>query len=67
MSVEQHVIEAYRTLSLSLKAHPISFVRDKLSALNVISNAKLMDCKDGTRVRVAGLVLIRQRPGTTRE
>lgn len=64
MSVEQHVIEDYRTLTLSLKAHPISFVRDKLSVLNVISNAKLMDCKDGTKVRVAGLVLIRQRPGT---
>jgi error-prone DNA polymerase len=64
MSIEQHVIEDYRTLALSLKAHPVSFVRDKLSAMNVISNAKLMDCKDGTKVRVAGLVLIRQRPGT---
>ncbi len=64
MSVEQHVIEDYRTLALSLKAHPISFVRDQLAALNVISNASLMNCKDGTNVRVAGLVLIRQRPGT---
>lgn len=64
MSIEQHVIEDYRTLSLSLKAHPISFVRKKLSAMNVISAAKLMECKDGTKVRVAGLVLIRQRPGT---
>jgi error-prone DNA polymerase len=64
MSIEQHVIEDYRTLSLSLKAHPLSFVRDKLSKLNVISNAQLMNCKDRTKVRVAGLVLIRQRPGT---
>ena len=64
MSVEQHVIEDYRTLSLSLKAHPLSFVRDKLSAMNVLSTAQLMECKDGTKVRVGGLVLIRQRPGT---
>ena len=64
MTTEQHVIEDYRTLALSLKAHPISFVRDQLAALNVISNANLMNCKDGTNVRVAGLVLIRQRPGT---
>jgi error-prone DNA polymerase len=64
MSVEQHVIEDYRTLSLSLKAHPVSFVRDKLSALNILATNKLIDCKDGMKVRVAGLVLVRQRPGT---
>ena len=64
MRKEQHVIEDYRTLALSLKAHPISFVRDKLTALNITSNEQLMNCKDGTKVRVAGLVLIRQRPGT---
>lgn len=64
MSIEQHVIEDYRTLSLSLKAHPVSFVREKLAAMNVLSTDQLMNCKDGMKVRVAGLVLVRQRPGT---
>jgi error-prone DNA polymerase len=64
MNIEQHVIEDYRTLSLSLKAHPVSFVRNKLSAMNVLSTAKLTEYKDGMKVRVAGLVLVRQRPGT---
>jgi error-prone DNA polymerase len=64
MELSQHVIEDYRTLSFSLKAHPISFVRSKLSTLNVLALNQLNDCKDGLRVRVSGLVLVRQRPGT---
>ncbi len=64
MSLSQHVIEDYRTLSLSLKAHPLSFTRQQLLKLGVLSNNQLNDCKDGTVVRVAGLVLVRQRPGT---
>jgi error-prone DNA polymerase len=64
MDLAHHVIEDYRTLSFSLKAHPISFVRSKLSALNVLALNQLNDCKDGLRVRVSGLVLVRQRPGT---
>ncbi|HET6227916.1 MAG TPA: error-prone DNA polymerase [Bacteroidia bacterium] len=64
MNLAQHVIEDYRSLSLSLKAHPVSFVRERLAAMNVISTSQLMDCKDGTFIRVSGLVLIRQRPGT---
>ena len=64
MSLAQHVIEDYRTLALSLKAHPISFVRSKLTSLNVLSLRQLNDCKDGMMVRVSGLILVRQRPGT---
>jgi error-prone DNA polymerase len=64
MDLAQHVIEDYRTLSFSLKAHPISFVRSKLSALGVLALNQLNDCKDGMRVKVSGLVLVRQRPGT---
>lgn len=64
MDLAQHVIEDYRTLSFSLKAHPISFVRDKLSILGVLTLNQLNDCKDGMRVKVSGLVLVRQRPGT---
>jgi error-prone DNA polymerase len=64
MNLAQHVIEDYRSLSLSLKAHPVSFVRERLAAMNVVSTSQLMNCKDGAFIRVSGLVLIRQRPGT---
>jgi error-prone DNA polymerase len=50
-----------------LKAHPVSFVRDQLADLRVTPNHELADERaypHGTRVTVAGLVLVRQRPGT---
>ncbi len=64
MNLSQHVIEDYRSIGLSLKAHPLSFVRDKLSMLNVTPNADLVNRNDGSYIKVAGLVLVRQRPGT---
>jgi error-prone DNA polymerase len=64
MALSEHVIEDYRTLSLSLKAHPVSFVRDKLALMKVTPNAELINCSDGMYVKVSGLVLVRQRPGT---
>jgi error-prone DNA polymerase len=64
MELSEHVIEDYRTLSLSLKAHPVSFVRSNLSAMKVTATNELINGKDGMTVRVAGLVLVRQRPGT---
>ncbi|PBQ34492.1 error-prone DNA polymerase [Sphingobacteriaceae bacterium] len=64
MTLAQHVIEDYRTLGLSLKEHPISFVRDKLNLLNITPNKDLINCSDGAYVNVAGLILVRQRPGT---
>ncbi len=64
MNLAEHVIEDYRTISLSLKAHPVSFARDKLALLGVIATCQLINCTDGTFVRIAGLVLVRQRPGT---
>ncbi len=64
MNLAEHVIEDYRTLSLSLKEHPVSFARKKLSLLKVIPTAQLSQCTDGMYVKVAGLVLVRQRPGT---
>lgn len=64
MPAGQHVLEDYRTLSLSLKAHPLSFVRRQLSLMGVTPTANLTQLKDGAFLRVAGLVLIRQRPGT---
>jgi error-prone DNA polymerase len=60
----EHVIHDYRALGLSLKAHPLSFLRARLDGIGVTPNAALPAVPDGRRVWVAGLVLVRQRPGT---
>ncbi len=64
MSMPEHVVHDYATTSLSLKAHPVSFVREKLSALHITSNNQLAGLKNGDQLKVAGLVLVKQRPGT---
>lgn len=64
MSLPEHVAEDYRTTSLSLKAHPVAFFRPGLDRRRVALAARLKDMKDGARVCIAGLVLIRQQPQT---
>ncbi|WP_439559026.1 error-prone DNA polymerase [Dyadobacter sp.] len=64
LSLSEHVVQDYATMSLSLKAHPVSFVRSQLLAKKVLQTADLSRYRDGQIVRVAGLVLVRQRPGT---
>jgi error-prone DNA polymerase len=64
MLLSEHVVQDYNTMALSLKAHPVSFVREKLRQLHILSTSDLTKAKDGQYVRVAGLVLVRQRPGT---
>jgi error-prone DNA polymerase len=66
MNESEHVVLDYAKTSLSLKAHPVSFVREKLEQLHVINISTLPTCKDGQFVRVAGFVLLRQRPGTAK-
>lgn len=58
------VIEDYAVLAFSLRAHPLSLVRGELTRQRWKSMADLRRLKDGDRVRIAGLVLVRQRPGT---
>ena len=60
----QQVVEDYRHLHLSLKAHPVSFLRAELDARNILRNEALSAFQPGLRVTVSGLVLVRQRPGT---
>jgi error-prone DNA polymerase len=62
----EHVIRDYRTLSLSLKAHPVSFLRQQLDAERVTRAIGLETFANGRRIAVAGLVLVRQRPGTAK-
>jgi error-prone DNA polymerase len=68
MPLCEHVVEDYVTTGLSLKQHPVQFFRERLAALGAIRNAQLRDdtlLQDST-VTVAGLVLVRQRPGTSK-
>lgn len=66
MPAIDEVFADYSTTGLSLKRHPVSFARQALSAEKVITASKLQEPKliPGRWVRVAGLVLVRQRPGT---
>ncbi|TCU16346.1 error-prone DNA polymerase [Rhizobium sullae] len=62
----EQVIEDYRYLSLSLKAHPVSFLREDLRRAGITRNVELLAVPNGKRVTIAGLVLVRQRPGTAK-
>ena len=62
----EHVVEDYATTGLSLKAHPVSFVRSKLDTMRIVPTANLPKMANGDMVAVAGLVTVRQRPGTAK-
>ena len=95
MALSEHVVNDYQTLRLSLKAHPMSFLREEFSLVgagdspagsrppapgfhskahgspapnrnSVLSCADLRTLKNGTRIAVAGVVLVRQRPGSAK-
>jgi error-prone DNA polymerase len=66
LSPIEQVFADYRTSGFSLKAHPLSFFRTELDKLRVTPANQLQQTRDGRHVRVAGLVLLRQRPGTAR-
>ena len=60
----EQVVHDYRALTLSLKAHPVSFMREVFARAGVVTTRALLETRPGRRVTVAGLVLVRQRPGT---
>jgi len=64
MSLGEAVSADYGTLRLSLKSHPLALLRDSMAARGVTPAAGLAGLANGARVRVAGLVLVRQRPGS---
>jgi error-prone DNA polymerase len=66
MEMSEHVVHDYASIALSLKGHPVSFVREKLTQLHVVKTSELQHLKNGDSVKVAGLVLVRQRPGTAK-
>jgi error-prone DNA polymerase len=65
MSEGREVVEDYRSTELSLRAHPLSFLRPQLDRQGATRCGDLPTIKDGAKVEVAGVVLVRQRPGST--
>lgn len=66
MTLPHEVEEDYRTTSLSLRAHPVSFFRSSLDSLGAVKARDLANLRDRRLVTVGGLVLVRQRPGTAK-
>ena len=64
LTPSEQVLDDYRALRLSLKAHPMSFLRQRLAAERVASAADARAARDGAPLAVAGVVLVRQRPGS---
>jgi error-prone DNA polymerase len=66
MPVCEHVVADYQTLRLSLKAHPMAFLRTSMTRQGFVRAADLPGCRNGQRLKLAGLVLVRQRPGSAK-
>ena len=66
MPLVEQVFADYRTSGFSLKAHPVGFFREQLNELRVTPAGNLIQIRHGRRISVAGIVLLRQRPGTAR-
>jgi error-prone DNA polymerase len=64
MPLGEHVVEDYASLSLTLKRHPLAFLRRELARDGLVSAAELAHLPVDRRLSIAGVVLIRQRPGS---
>lgn len=63
MTAGREVVEDYRSVQLSLRAHPLAFLRQQLDRRGILPCGALRTIRDGRKVEVAGIVLVRQRPG----
>jgi len=66
MQLSEHVLQDYATTGLSIKAHPLSFLREQLTKLRALSTKQVKAAKNGQYVRLAGIMLFCQRPGTAK-
>ena len=66
MRPEEEVYADYRATGLSLRSHPLAFQRERLKRLGVIPAEQLARFPNGKPVKVAGIVLLRQRPSTSK-
>ena len=66
MPLPEQVVADYQTIRLSLKGHPMQFLRPMFARERVVACAAVSDANDRQRVRCAGVVLVRQRPGSAK-
>jgi error-prone DNA polymerase len=66
MTAGEEVVADYETTAMSLRAHPLALLRGELSRAGLVSTAHLQEARHCTRVQLAGLVLVRQRPGSAK-
>jgi error-prone DNA polymerase len=66
MPLPEQVVADYQTIRLSLKGHPMEFLRAMFAKERVVTCAAVCDANDRQRVRCAGVVLVRQRPGSAK-
>ena len=66
MPICEHVVADYQTTRLSLKAHPMSFLRKSMGPQGYVTTTALEGMRNGQQVKLAGIVLIRQRPGSAK-
>lgn len=62
----REVVEDYRATQLSLRAHPLTFLRQELTLRGMVCCSDLAGIKDGRRVHLAGIILVRQKPGSAK-
>ena len=66
MSAGREVVEDYRSLQLSLRGHPLQFLRGRLDEMRIVKCADLVNVRAGRNIEVAGVILVRQRPGSAK-
>jgi len=66
MTAGREVVEDYRQVGLTLRQHPVSFLRAGLDTRKIATCAAATAVRDGKFVKLAGLVLVRQRPGSAK-
>jgi error-prone DNA polymerase len=66
MQLSEHVLQDYATTGLSIKAHPMSFIRPQLQKLRALNTKQVKEARNGQYVRLAGIMLFCQRPGTAK-
>lgn len=66
MSMGEEVVADYRSIGLSLRAHPCALLRGKLQAVGAVTCAAAAQARDSAKLRLGGVVIVRQRPGTAK-
>ncbi|QUS39482.1 DNA polymerase III subunit alpha [Tardiphaga alba] len=66
MTAGGEVVEDYRHVGLTLRAHPVSFLRDELTTKRIVTCADAMSARDSKWLTTAGIVLVRQKPGSAK-